>query len=195
MILTLSSVSLFTSCDDDVDQAIALSGQWYGDFGMCYYWTDGYGREYRFDSYDTNIIFYPEYDYATYGYGKQVDYYDYGPYTYQYYYFYWELENGVLYLTYPYDSGLNTYISDYAMNSNYFSGYIGDSNTRFTLYKLVDYYDWSSYSEDYSYGWNSDYYYLNSRSSSDINSNDSLAIDTTQIKIRRGNRFMMNNNK
>ena len=67
----------------DVKQSIKFAGQWTGDFGM--YYTYRYRGQYlTFDSYDTDIVFYPEFDGATYGYGKQVDYYEHGPYSYIY---------------------------------------------------------------------------------------------------------------
>lgn len=196
-----AALTMLTSCDEDVEQAITLSGQWQGDFGM-YYQVERNGRVYTFDSYDTDIVFYPDYDYATHGYGKQVDYYQYGPFTYQYYYFYWELRNGVLYLNYPYDSELNTAIYDYVMNSSYFSGYFGESSNSFRLYKLADYYNWGYYSGEYSYG-PSDYYYdyygyYTNRSAADkASETDSTSVsgqgaDTSDGEwkvVKRGNRF------
>ncbi|MCD8236578.1 MAG: hypothetical protein LUD00_07970 [Prevotellaceae bacterium] len=159
-----------------------------------YYYYDYRGRTYRFDSYDTDIIFYPDYDYATHGYGKQVDFYTAGPYSYQYYYFNWTIRDGVIYLDYPYDAELNTAIYDYRMTSDFITGYFGDTNTRFTLHKLVDYYDWNSYRGNYGHGgfvsgWEwGDYRYNYSKS------RDGKSVQTDSQEegrvIRRGNRFL-----
>lgn len=195
LMATLVSMT-FTSCEDeDTHEAMVLSGQWYGDFGMYYEVQDRYGNWQRFDSYDTDIVFYPDYDYATHGYGKQVDYYRYGPYDYQYYYFNWSIRNGVVYLTYPHDSNLNTGIYDYRMNNDYFEGRFEGSDTRFSLRKIVDYYDWSYYNgygnyyyypSNYYYDYYYDYpYYAKGR--------DGKAAPTgNEPAIRRGNRFTEN---
>ena len=155
----------FSSCEDieDINQSMALSGQWRGDFGMYYDYIDGRGRRYTFDSYDTRITFIPAYSHALYGRGTQVDYYDSGPYEYQYYKFSWEINNGSLYLTYDYDPELDTRISNYRMTNDYFSGVFSSSGTSFRLYKLADYYNWTPYVNIYGYGdrydWDYGYYY------------------------------------
>ena len=98
LLITLCAMATtLTSCDEDLTRAITLSGEWEGDFGM-YYEYEYHGRVYTFDSYDTRIVFYPDHDYATYGYGKQVDYYEYGPYAYQHYRFRWYISRGDLIL-------------------------------------------------------------------------------------------------
>lgn len=172
----------FSSCRDieDINQSMALSGQWRGDFGMYYNYVDGYGRRYTFDSYDTRITFTPAYSQALYGRGTQVDYYDYGPYEYQYYKFSWEIRNGNVYLTYDYDPELDTRISNYRMTNDYFSGTFSNTGTVFRLYKLVDYYNWTPYVNIYGYGdrydWDYDYpYYAPFSRSGDIESQDSIA--------------------
>ena len=63
--------AMFTSCDKDVDRSIALSGQWKGDFGM-YYTFEYKGQWYKANSYNTDIVFYPHHDYATYGTGIRL---------------------------------------------------------------------------------------------------------------------------
>lgn len=155
----------FSSCEDieDINQSMALSGQWRGDFGMYYNYVDGYGRRYTFDCYDTRITFTPAYSQALHGRGTQVDYYDRGPYEYQYYKFSWSINNGILYLTYDYDHELDTRISNYRMTNDYFSGTFSSSGTSFRLYKLADYYNWTPYVNIYGYGdrydWDYDYLY------------------------------------
>ena len=154
---TVMATTVLSSCDDDMSRAMTLSSEWRGDFGM-FYEYEYYGRIYTFNSYDTRLVFYPDYDYATHGYGKQVDYYDQGPYVYQYYYFNWYIDRGDLVLDYPYDPNLNTVIHDYHMSSSTFYGYFGNSNNKFYLRKTADYYDWGGFTGNYYYG-PRDYWY------------------------------------
>ena len=164
-IIFMMSAFAFSSCEDieDIDQSMALSGEWRGDFGMYYNYVDRRGRHYSFDSYDTHITFIPAYAKARHGRGTQVDYYDYGPYEYQYYKFSWSINNGSLYLTYDYDPELDTRISNYRMTNDYFSGIFSSSGTSFKLYKIADYYNWTPYVNIYGYGsrydWDVDYPY------------------------------------
>lgn len=158
MLLALSSCSLVWKVEEDMDvnKSIKFAGQWTGDFGM-YYDYRYMGRTYTFDSYDTDIVFYPEYDGATYGWGKQVDYYDYGPYTHIYNRFDWEIRRGVIYLKYYSDNGMDCAIYDYVMTRDKFSGRFGNSSTKFYLSKIADYYDWTIYLDYYFFfpnnGW------------------------------------------
>lgn len=147
-VLSLSSCREF----DDENQSMALSGQWRGDFGMYYDYNDGHGGRHRFNSYDTRLTFTPAYSYANYGSGTQVDYYEYGPYEYQWYRFRWEVRYGLIYLTYEYDHELDTRIRNYHMTNDYFSGTFSESGTAFRLYKITDYYDWTPYVNIYGYG-------------------------------------------
>lgn len=162
IIFILSAFAL-TSCEDidDVNQSMALSGEWRGDFGMYYNYYDKWGKRYTFDSYDTRITFIPDYSHALHGRGTQVDYYDYGPYEYQYYKFSWSISNGNIYLYYDYDSELNTRISNYRMTNDYFSGIFSASGTSFKLYKLRDFYNWTPYVNTYGYGNRNDWDYGN----------------------------------
>lgn len=142
----------------DVHQSIKFAGQWTGDFGMYYTYRMG-ERLYTFDSYDTDIVFYPEYDGATWGYGKQVDYYEHGPYTHIYNRFDWEIRSGVIYLQYYSDPSLDCAIYDYSMTHDRFQGRFGNSNDRFYLTKIADYYDWSIYRDYYYYYPNGGWYW------------------------------------
>ena len=148
--LSLSSCNMMWDVEEDMDvhQSIKFAGQWTGDFGMYYTYRMG-GRLYTFDSYDTDIVFYPEYDGATWGYGKQVDYYEHGPYTHIYNRFDWEIRSGVIYLQYYSDPSLDCAIYDYSMTHDRFQGRFGNSNDRFYLTKRADYYDWSIYRDYY----------------------------------------------
>lgn len=136
--------------DMDVNKSIKFAGQWTGDFGMYYSYRYN-GRLYTFDSYDTDIVFYPEFDGATWGYGKQVDYYESGPYSHIYNRFDWEIRNGVVYLMYYEDNSLDCAIYDYVMTPDRFQGRFANTNDRFYLRKIADYYDWTVYMDYYYY--------------------------------------------
>lgn len=158
--LCMSSCNMMWDVEEDMDvhQSIKFAGQWTGDFGMYYTYRMG-GRLYTFDSYDTDIVFYPEYDGATWGYGKQVDYYEHGPYTHIYNRFDWEIRSGVIYLQYYSDPSLDCAIYDYSMTHDRFHGRFGNSNDRFYLTKIADYYDWSIYRDYYYYYPNGGWYW------------------------------------
>ena len=187
--LLLLAAGIFASCDSDTHRAVILSGEWRGNFGM-YYDYNYRGTVVTFDSYDTYIVFYPDYNYASHGWGKQVDYYDYGPYEYQYHRFLWTVEGGVVYLRYPHEPELDTSIADYRLSSNTFTGYFTNASSRFVLYKLSSFYDWDEYSGDYYYydrpNWDR-VYYAKSRAAA-----DSVPDAATPVQgsiVRHGNRF------
>lgn len=171
------------SCDDDVTKSVRISGEWEGDFGMCYDVENPHtGRMERFDATYSYLYFMPHHDYATYGTGKQVDFYNYGPYSKQYYYFRWEISDGHIYMSYPANRNLSVVIDDYRLTHSRFTGYINGS--RFDLDKLTDYYQWDSYTGDYRYydngSWTWDgYYNVKSRAFVD---------DDSKVVLR--NRFM-----
>ena len=166
MLMMLTAMLCLSSCgmviaweeDMDVKQSIKFAGQWTGDFGM-YYTYRYHGRLYTFDSYDTDIVFYPDYDGATHGYGKQIDYYERGPFEYIYNRFNWEIRNGIVYLQYHSDPSLNCAIYDYRMTSDRFQGRFGSSNDKFYLTKIADYYDWTAYMDYYFYCPNDGWYW------------------------------------
>lgn len=180
----------FSSCiyDEDVDTSITLSGDWYGDFGMYYWAVDRRGNEVRYDSFDTDISFYPDYDYATHGYGYEVDYYDYGPYRKIYHSFDWNIRNGNIYITYHDDREYNTVIHDYRMTNYYFSGYFGEGSSRFKLEKCKDYYNWDPYWDDWGCdGW---HYYgatVTTRANGETTESDPAADGVTILRF--GNKF------
>lgn len=184
----IACASVFTSCVDieDTNQSMVLSGEWRGDFGMYYTYVDR-GRTYTFDSYDSYIRFIPDHPYANYGVGTQVDYYEYGPYEYQYYNFTWSVNNGVIYLSYDYDHMLDTRISNYHMTNDYFAGAFPASNTTFRLYKMADFYCWTPYVNTYGYGsrydWGYDY--------SATRSADEQTADSTGYVLSRGRRAIL----
>jgi len=184
----MASAIVLSSCEyiEDGRKSMVLSGEWRGDFGMYYTYRDGRG-EYSFDSYDTRITFIPAYDHAHYGRGMQVDYYDYGPYEYQYYHFSWSVDGGVIYLTYDYDHNLDTRISDYHMTNDYLTGVFDYSGTSFRLHKIVDYYDWTPYVNTYGYGSRNNWNY--SRSAAEELADSTTAVVEEGQIISRGRRI------
>ncbi len=192
MLLMTLSCGIFTSCDEDRDLSMVISGEWYGDFGMSY---DAmvYGRPMTFYATESRVVFYPHHNYATYGTGTQVDFYANGPYESIYYRFRWTTRNGVIYLTYPYeDSYLNTEISDYWLSDSRFEGFFGWTDSRFCLHKISGYYDWSLYYNDYGH-YDRNYRYSPSQEtrSAEI---DAIAPDTVNsdsIKIIRIGKKML----
>lgn len=125
-----------------------------GDFGMHYNYIDDNGSQYTFDSYDTIIRFDSDYNNIendNKGSGIQIDYYLAGPYTYQYYKFNWEIQNNILYITYPYDQELNVEINNFRINNNYFSG-LFNTGTSFRLRLYTNNFDWSPFTNIYGYG-------------------------------------------
>lgn len=170
--LCLTSCNLIWQIDEDIDvhKSIKFAGQWTGDFGMYYYYRYQ-GYTYTFDSYDTDIVFYPEHDGATYGWGKQVDYYEEGPYTYIYNSFDWEIRHGVIYLRYYSDISLDCSIHDYEMTTETFRGRFDGSTTRFCLSKIADYYDWTAY-VDYYFFYRNNNWVCSPRHARDVNPKD-----------------------
>ena len=200
MLLALS----FVACDEDTETAIRLEGEWTGDFGMYsiaqqydrygrpMYDAYGYPITVTYDAEYSNIRFY--WDGGSHGHGEQIDFYRYGPYRWQSYYFVWQVNNGVLYMKYNYDHQLDCAIYDYYMDYNYFTGRIGNSNggyTNFKLFKLSDFNSWNRYDRAtyYGYEYYDDYigYYVKGRDSQPL---ADTAQDVGEVRIiGRGNRF------
>ena len=168
----------FTSCDEDVTRGRVLSGDWSGDFGMFYTFEDRYGDIWDVDAIETYLEFIPYSGSSTRGTGYQVDYYDdfkdrgrliRVPYTEVYHSFEWTIENGIIYLDYcrRQDEDLNTFLL--VAEGKSVPGEIleiGNTNSRFYLYKQNDFFNWTPYINDFGYwghgaGWGyyySDYY-------------------------------------
>lgn len=194
-LMTVLTCGFMTSCDnDDIIESRILSGEWEGDFKMSYDYEvyDRYGRRYVYTAYAdlTNIVFYPSDRYATYGTGTQVDFYNDRrvPYARMYYNFKWEIRNGIIYMTYPYeDRYLNTEIRDYMLSETEFRGYLGWTDTRFCLHKLAGF-DWRPYSGGYGYWDNEyyeDYYYPYYAPRKANSTTDSTMTDTKNVRILR----------
>ncbi|MBR4783491.1 MAG: hypothetical protein IK023_06345 [Bacteroidaceae bacterium] len=154
----------FSACNtDDENEARVLSGEWEGDWGMFYDYQYDNGAIDRFYASNTYIKLTPDHSNATHGTGIQEDYYRSGPYKYRWFKFNWEVRDGVIYLTYPHDHELDVDIYDYQLSNDYFTGYFGDSNSRFRMSKLTDFYYWTPavYIDSY-YGYTLyDYLYSN----------------------------------
>ena len=113
--LLLAGAMTFTSCDDDVLDAEDLSGEWVGDMGVG---IDLGG--YTYWAVSTYMAFYPDYEYATHGYGEEIDYFDnHCPYHHQNYFFHWWIQNRVLYIEYPGNHLLDVALPDYAFHYSY----------------------------------------------------------------------------
>lgn len=173
----------------DRKQSAAFAGQWTGDFGAFYTYSTGYNT-YRYDSYDTDVVFYPEYNGATYGWGKEVDFYEYGPYEYIYHKFDWEIRDGIVYLTYYNDASMDCWIRDYNMTNDYFSGYFGNSSNSFRLIKIADYYNWTPYVNTYSYGERREWYGARMQeNSAEADTTETAQPAPEEGSITFGNRF------
>lgn len=189
---------MMVSCDEDQITSNILSGDWEGDFGMYYEYAYGH-RVYTFESYDTELSFFPEYDYAKFGYGYQVDYYDFGPYEKIYHYFRWNVDHQNIYLTYKDEVDLNTVIRRYKMSNDKFTGYFGDSQSKFCLFKMADYYNWDTYDDcgDYYYYDRYDWYGRWAPATRGIEDDGSAVVPDNDIPkteapdgvLRFGNRF------
>lgn len=180
----------FTSCyDEDVETSITLSGDWCGYFGMYYVYVDRHGHETPYDSYKTDISFYPDYDYATHGYGYEVDYYGVdSPYRKIYHSFDWDIRNGNIYLTYNDEREYDTVIRDYRMDEYLFTGYFDKGTTRFRLEKYGYYYDWNPYWDEWGYdGWH--YYGSTINTRADGETSEAGAEPEGGTILRFGNRF------
>jgi len=174
----LAMLAGMTSCSDDQELSINMAGEWRGTFGTYYTIKEG-GHDRIYYADETYIRFTPDHTYATHGHGTQTDYFDYGPYTRQWYQFDWEVKNERIYLTYHEYSELNVIIENFDMNQDYFSGRCG--KTSFRLHKISDYYDWSPYENGHGYSSREGYYYAPTRADGDA---------TEPVIIRRGNRMM-----
>lgn len=193
VLLLIMSMTMTSCMDEDTAESMTLSGQWTGDFGM-YYNYEYRGKIYTFNSYDTDIVFYPDYNYATHGYGYEIDYYYEGPYNEMSFKFFWEINRGVIYLDYPGNSEYNTKIFDYSLSGYYFTGYFSNGSEPFRLKKLTDFYDWNYYSGygDYYYFddpyWNWGSYWSKTRGEGNEEMTDSAVSNSGKI-VGRGNRF------
>lgn len=177
--------ALFTSCEkDDYDRAIELSGEWTGYFGT--YYTVENPRTHKEEAFvadRTDLAFYPDHDYARYGYGYQVDYFNRGngPYSKLYYYFKWSINNGTIIMSYPEFPEYSGRIRNYHLTSRRFHGYFEGATEPFDLDKLSNYYYMEDYYHSYHYyhewyydDWSWDYYFY-AKERNDVNADASEA--------------------
>jgi hypothetical protein len=155
--LMIAGTSMMTSCDDDTMDSIDLSGEWEGDMGM---FID-YGG-YRFNAHNTWISFHPDYEWATHGWGEEVDYFTSdAPYYCQNLRFNWEIKNQVLYLTYKHNHNLDIAIYDYHFGHKRTTlDFTINNKYQCHLNKLVDYQDnWYWWDHDRNIMENQNEYY------------------------------------
>ena len=155
--LILAGGMMFVSCDEDTEDAIDLSGEWEGDMGM---FIDYAG--YRYNAHNTWIAFHPDYEWATHGYGEEIDYFpSSAPYYCQNLYFEWRIRDHVLYLTYPYNHNLDVAIYDYHFRKSRTVLEFSINNEYFCrLNKLRDYQDnWYWWDHDDAIMRNNNEYY------------------------------------
>lgn len=209
------SMTLASCSKDDTKIAMKLSGEWEGYWGM-YYSVPEHPEWGEWDSYMSTVVFGPDphVEYATFGRGYQIDWYDktpnaqgiVSPYERMTYYFDWEVHNGNIYLKYPDEPSFNVviYAPNYDLKKKHFRGSFNNSNTYFDLYAVDKYYDWWDYARlntERAIYWTwvgteaiavltyGNYYYANTRADgTPAEVSDSTATETRQ-PIRIGNRF------
>lgn len=145
--IAASMICGFSSCerDDDIDEAMVLSGEWQGNFCMSYSTTNRYGEVIWFDADYTRLVFEPNYDYSTRGTGYEIDYYRTGPYESEYFAFRWRVRDGKIIINYLDNPELDVCIREYHLDNDYLWGYFTESGMKFQLYKRFDHYDWTPY--------------------------------------------------
>lgn len=149
MAFVLITTLAFTSCDDDIDVAYDLNGIWQGTIEGNYYY-DRYGNN---EGWDTEIEFVQHGDFASGGYGYEVDYswrtgrgYSSS--------FNWEVRNGRIHMLY--DDGYHIVVRDYEFyyvgNGQRFRGYFDDYDTGETLasFNLVKVSGWSNWAKEHT---------------------------------------------
>lgn len=210
--LTLASCS-----KDDTKIAMKLSGEWEGYWGM-YYSDPAHPEQGEWDSYMSTVVFGPDphVEYATFGRGYQIDWYDdkpneqgyVSPYERMTYCFDWEVHDGKIYLKYPNEPNFNVTIRDYDLTKKHFTGYFNNSKKRFDLRAVDKYYSWWDYARlntERAIYWTwvgvevigvltyDNYYYANTRADgTPVNASDSTATEG-RMPVRIGNRFAEGN--
>ncbi len=160
MMATMLVAFTMTSCDDDNYIARTLEGTWKGDMYVSTYWNS----RYYYASYTEVCFLRDPYTYSS-GTGYWVDYYDnnyWGNYDYVASHIEWTVNNGNIRI-YFVEDGVSVVIYNYALDNDYFTGYIDLDNgerQKFSLYHVSspnwNNYYWNGY--DYYYD---DYYYSN----------------------------------
>ncbi len=142
----VAAVAMASCTDDDTQQAYDLNGYWQGSIEGDYY-SDRYGG---YDSWDTEIWFVQDGDFASGGYGREIDYNRRTGHAYDVE-FDWEVQGGRILLDY-YD-GYRVIIRDYELyhvgSGQRFRGYFDDYDTgrtlaAFDLVKIGGWSDWAT---------------------------------------------------
>ncbi|MDO4993510.1 MAG: hypothetical protein Q4E32_00745 [Bacteroidales bacterium] len=123
----------------------AISGEWTGDLNFSCKEGD---TEYKATA---CIRFQPKDEKGLRGVGEEIEYYE-KPCTihYESLYFTWEMVDGVLELTYPYDESMNMDIYQILLTADTFEA-LFNADGEFHLTKLVDYKDWGLYDKTTGY--------------------------------------------
>lgn len=156
-VLLLGGLTL-SSCDEDNSIAFKLQGEWYGDFGMYYYYRFPC-CEVRYDTPFTRLKFDNEFFGTSWLYVYQVDYYDerpinkYGqvdyhnghvsPFEYIYHRAECHVKNRELRFRYREEREWDTNIYDYSLSNRYFEGYF-DNGAPFSM-RNEDWPYWGNY--------------------------------------------------
>jgi hypothetical protein len=114
----------------------AVKGEWTGDLAFSYTENDVVYKA------KANIRFVPKDQKGMSGTGEEIEYYERPcPIHYESLYFTWEMVNGVLELTYPFDESMNMDIYQILQTEDTFEALVNDDN-ECHLTKLVGYKDW-----------------------------------------------------
>ena len=120
VLMSVLTMTAFTSCETDEEIAYDLSGEWEGYMGESYYdyWGyENYAEYYTIMRFSRDGSSYTSG--ATTGQGEQIDYLGNTSRAYHRY-FYWEVDWGTIYI--KYENGEQVRISNFTINSRYFSG-------------------------------------------------------------------------
>lgn len=135
IMMTMTAMTSLTSCEEliameDREEARTLDGTWTGYIDT--YYMDRWGLS--GDSFRTSMYFERENAYG--GWGYEVDYDSYSPYS-DYYYceFEWEVCMGTIRISYA-DSWNDVYIRDYSLSSSWFEGNMDDGTTTDIVFRL-----------------------------------------------------------
>ena len=124
----------------------AIKGEWTGDLNFSY--TEG-ETEYKATA---KIRFLPKDEKGLRGTGEEIEHYEHPcPIHYESLYFTWEMVDGVLELTYPYDESMNMDIYQILQTENTFEALYNDGG-EFHLTRLEGYTDWNLFDVTKGYG-------------------------------------------
>ena len=128
---------------------IPMKGQWMGAMGTYYDGTNTYDADH------TYLRFLPSTDNNLKGTGEEIDFYNPPcPVKYESFYFEWEVEDGMLYLTFPWNEDLNLDLYDVILSDNQLlCQYDTEDEPRvIDLKKLTGYNKWYLYDSEQLYG-------------------------------------------